>query len=183
MLYVPTNIPLIPSKAACLHHTARAFDSLTQPLHVAQINGIGSQNAQTSSVSVNPKYGTGSGQTNTVVGYTFSNQISVNVKNLTSDLLSAVLDTAVSSGGNQLQIKSVTVSVTRLTCLSWHCSFWDFIPSQDVLLRCHVHHCLCLVPYHLQPHVTCWHATLRCSLHLGQYSAHLSLLLLAAQVH
>ena len=78
---------------------------------MAQINGIGSQNAQTSSVSVNPKYGSGSGNSNTIVGYTYSNQINVDVKNLTSDLLSAVLDTAVASGGNQLQIQRVSVCI------------------------------------------------------------------------
>jgi uncharacterized protein YggE len=74
----------------------------------SQINGIGSDNAQTSSVSVNPKYGSGD-SSNTIVGYTYSNQINVNVKNLTSDLLSEVLDTAVASGGNQLQIQRVSV--------------------------------------------------------------------------
>lgn len=75
-----------------------------------QINGIGSENAQTSSVSVNPKYDTRSSNTNTIVGYTYSHQLTVNVKNLTSDLLSEVLDTAVASGGNQLQIQQVSVS-------------------------------------------------------------------------
>ncbi len=86
-----------------------AWRSLSQSCAL-QINGIGSENAQTSSVSVNPKYDTRSSNTNTIVGYTYSHQLTVNVKNLTSDLLSEVLDTAVASGGNQLQIQQVSVS-------------------------------------------------------------------------
>ncbi|KAK9906560.1 hypothetical protein WJX75_004165 [Coccomyxa subellipsoidea] len=82
--------------------------------NLSAINGIGSDNAQTSSVSVNPKYGSGD-SSNTIVGYTYSNQINVNVKNLTSDLLSEVLDTAVASGGNQLQIQRVSFSLSDAT--------------------------------------------------------------------
>ncbi|BDA45916.1 hypothetical protein COCOBI_08-0080 [Coccomyxa sp. Obi] len=79
--------------------------------NLSAINGIGSQNAKTSSVSVNPKYSSGSDY-NRIVGYTYSYQISVDVKNLTSDLLSEVLDTAVASGGNQLQIQRVSFSLS-----------------------------------------------------------------------
>ncbi|EIE24362.1 DUF541-domain-containing protein [Coccomyxa subellipsoidea C-169] len=80
--------------------------------NLSAINGIGSENAQTSSVSVNPKYDTRSSNTNTIVGYTYSHQLTVNVKNLTSDLLSEVLDIAVASGGNQLQIQQVSFSLS-----------------------------------------------------------------------
>lgn len=69
-----------------------------------QINGIGSQNTQTSSVYIYPKT-----QDNTITGYTYTYQLTVTVKNLTSSLLSQVLDTATAAGGNDLRINSVSV--------------------------------------------------------------------------
>lgn len=111
----------------------KLLSRVTQPSYVPQINGIGSQNAQTSSVSVNPKYGTGSGNSNTIVGYTYSNQINVEVKNLTSALLSEVLDTAVASGSNQLQIQRVSVNISCFIHLSWHCfQVWQLVTCEGV---------------------------------------------------
>ena len=148
-----------PSKKFRCRIPSQASDLLTNPFHVPQINGIGSQNAQTSSVSVNPKYGTGS--SNTIVGYTYSNQINVDVKNLTSALLSEVLDTAVASGGNQLQIQRVTVSILCSIHLNWHCfQVWQLGTGQSVPAQVP-----CPPPYkscsdtHV-PHVSWWRAML-----------------------
>lgn len=59
-------------------------------------------------MSINPKYASSG---NSITGYTYTYQINVDVKNLTSDLLSEVLDTAVSTGGDQLRIQNVVVSM------------------------------------------------------------------------
>lgn len=74
-----------------------------------QINGIGSENAQTTSISISPQYNN-SDSSNDIIGYMYTYGLDVTVKNLTSNLLSKVLDTAVAAGGNQLQIQQVLVS-------------------------------------------------------------------------
>jgi uncharacterized protein YggE len=75
----------------------------------AQINGIGSENTQTTSVNIYPNT-----QDNTIIGYRYSYDLTVTVKNLTSSLLSEVLDTATAVGGNALQINDVSVGVAQI---------------------------------------------------------------------
>ncbi|BDA45914.1 hypothetical protein COCOBI_08-0060 [Coccomyxa sp. Obi] len=76
-----------------------------------RINGIGSDNAQTTSISISPQYNS-SDSSNNIIGYMYTYGLDVTVKNLTSDLLSEVLDTAVAAGGNQLQIQQVSFSLS-----------------------------------------------------------------------
>ena len=46
-----------------------------------------------------------------LVGYEFTNGISVKVNNVTGDLLASVTDSAVNAGGNDVSIGSIAVSV------------------------------------------------------------------------
>ncbi|CAL8462067.1 g1598 [Coccomyxa elongata] len=79
--------------------------------NLSAINGIGSENAQTTSVSISPQYNN-SDSSNDIIGYMYTYGLDVTVKNLTSNLLSKVLDTAVAAGGNQLQIQQVSFSLS-----------------------------------------------------------------------
>lgn len=79
-----------------------------------QINGISSANITSGAVSVNAvtQYNS-SASTSTTIGYTFVNTLSVRIGDLTSDKLSAVLDTSVANGGNNLTISSVDFSLSQ----------------------------------------------------------------------
>ena len=78
-----------------------------------QINGVSPDNVTTSSISVSPNtlYNSTDG-TSTTVGYTFTQYLTVSLSNLTGDLLSEVLDTAVRTGGNNLTVSSVSFSLS-----------------------------------------------------------------------
>lgn len=77
------------------------------------MNGVYPENVTTTSVSVYPKtqYNPSNG-TSTSQGYTFTNRLQIALDNLSSALLSRVLDTAVRNGGNNLTISSVTFSLS-----------------------------------------------------------------------
>lgn len=47
-------------------------------------------------------------------GYVYTNYLSISLDNVTGDLLSEVLDTAVSKGGNNLTISSVEFSLSPM---------------------------------------------------------------------
>ena len=78
-----------------------------------QINGVSPDNVTTASISVSPNtmYNSTDG-TSTTVGYTFTQYLTVSLSNLTGDLLSEVLDTAVRTGGNNLTVSSVSFSLS-----------------------------------------------------------------------
>ena len=78
-----------------------------------QINGVSPDNVTTASISITPDtlYNSTDG-TSTTVGYTFTQDLTVSLSNLTGDLLSEVLDTAVKSGGNNLTVSSVDFSLS-----------------------------------------------------------------------
>lgn len=78
-----------------------------------QAAGIPSADVSTIDLSLTPKMVVNTlNGTNKIVGYTFSQSIKVQIKNLTSDILSRVIDGAVLSGGNALQISSLTVDLS-----------------------------------------------------------------------
>ena len=79
----------------------------------AQIPGIYPDNVTTTSVSVSPVTSRADQDgVTTIIGYTFTNSISVKISNVSNDLLSQVLDTAVSRGGNNLTISRVDFSLS-----------------------------------------------------------------------
>lgn len=80
---------------------------------VKQIPGIFPENVTTTSISVTPatSYNSNDGTSRTI-GYTYTNGLSIQIGNLTGDLLSKVLDTAVQNGGNNLTISSVSFNLS-----------------------------------------------------------------------
>lgn len=118
-------------------------------LSVLQINGIGSENAQTTSISISPQYNS-SDSSNDITGYMYTYGLEVTVKNLTSDLLSKVLDTAVAAGGNQLQIQQVSVS-SPLAYVHSPASFTLIVCRTDlpcVQASCHTNESVSHVTHH-----------------------------------
>ncbi|KAL6774153.1 hypothetical protein ACKKBG_A23955 [Auxenochlorella protothecoides x Auxenochlorella symbiontica] len=78
------------------------------------ISGINrTSDIKTTDINVNPQmvYNSQTGES-TITGYTFSQNLQVTVRDLSSDLLSSVIDSAVRAGGNALQITSVTLSLS-----------------------------------------------------------------------
>lgn len=61
-----------------------------------------------------PKFTSDDNGVQTVQGYTYVNSLSIDIDNLTNDLLAQVLDTAVQTGGNAVSIDSVTFELSPL---------------------------------------------------------------------
>lgn len=92
-------------------------DFLTWPVQFQlfiflQIQGIQPDNVTTTSVSVQPKYSSSNDGVRSIEGYTFTNSLSIDISNISNDLLSQVLDTAVRAGGDSLTINSVDFSLS-----------------------------------------------------------------------
>eukprot|EP00887_Chlorella_sp_A99_P007177 scaffold2.g7177.t1 len=81
---------------------------------VGAINGIDrTSGVITSGISLSEEWQYNNGLRDTKpVGYQFSQQIRVSVPNLTNDLLAAVIDAAVTAGGDSLSINSVSADFT-----------------------------------------------------------------------
>ena len=61
-----------------------------------------------------PKFTSDDNGLQTIQGYTYINSLSIDIDNLTNDLLAQVLDTAVQTGGNAVSIDSVTFELSPL---------------------------------------------------------------------
>lgn len=77
------------------------------------INGISPTDITTTSISLQPNYVWDQGtQANKLTGYVFTQTLQVTVNNMTAELLGSVVDTAVKTGGNDLQVSSVDTSLS-----------------------------------------------------------------------
>lgn len=76
-------------------------------------SGISPSDIKTTSINLDPKYSYSN--VTKLIGYQFSQTIIVNIKNLTADLLSNVIDSAVTAGGNYLRVGSVSTDLGKET--------------------------------------------------------------------
>lgn len=85
-----------------------AATALTSMIDSMKANGVEDDDIQTSQLSIYPEYDY-SGNTQRITGYRVSNTVTVKVRDI--DSTSAVIDDAVTNGGNDTQLQSIAFTI------------------------------------------------------------------------